>query len=428
VWKGQQKIIRGQVETFRLNILASAYKCAPDKDSESEVGWQWVFNLGRHHRITAITKKHEDPIIIHKLIKENGSDVRFIYYELPQCLRFLEKGDINHFIYYSLWQLGAFFLARRLVSQERFDLVQHLVFVNTWQPTYMAFLGIPFVFGPIGENAPMPYVIAKHYGIRALLRERVNGFVKCVSKNYTPLMRVIYNKAVRVITISDAVKSSMRPQVQKKCLVQPAIGAVENKVNVQKNSNPIQELFKVLYVGRYIYRKGPDIALKAFLQFAEHHPDVEFVMIGGGGMSCLLEEMLYASRHSAVVKILGWMDRNEVKKYMQNCDTFLFPTFEGGGAVVLEAMSFAKPVVCLDFGGPSEFITDECGIKVKISDMSGIVSGLVEALEKLYGSLGIRTSMGEQARRRFEELYTWRQKVNWMNQVYKEALSTQKVD
>ena len=67
--EGSQKIIRGQVETFRLNILASAYKCAPDKDSESEVGWQWVFNLGSHHRITAITRGHEDPIIIHKLIK-----------------------------------------------------------------------------------------------------------------------------------------------------------------------------------------------------------------------------------------------------------------------------------------------------------------------------------------------------------------------
>ena len=411
------------MESSRLNILASAYKCYPDKDSESEVGWQWVFNLGRHHRITAITRKHEDPIIIHKLIRENGSDVQFIYYELPKCLRFLEKGNINHFIYYSLWQFGAFILARKLVLRERFDLVQHFVFVNTWQPTYMAFLGIPFVFGPIGENAPIPYEIAKHYGKRVVLRERVNAFVKRVSKNYTPLMRAIYNRAVRVIAISEAVKSSMRPQVQKKCLVQPAIGALETKVNLPKESNPNQALLKVLYVGRYIYRKGPDIALKAFLQFAERHPDVQFVMIGGGGMSYLLEELLSVSRHSAVVKILGWLDRKEVKNYMQNCDIFLFPTFEAAGAVVLEAMSFAKPVVCLDFGGPSEFITDECGIKVKTSDMIGVVSGLVEALEKLYGSLGIRRSMGEEALRRFKELYTWRQKTNWMNQVYIEVLT-----
>jgi glycosyltransferase involved in cell wall biosynthesis len=425
VWKGQGKVIRGQMETFRLNILASAYKCAPDKDSESEVGWQWVINLGKHHRITAITRKHEDPIVIHKLMKENGSDVRFQYYELPKCLRFVEKGNVNHFIYYSLWQFGAFILARKLVLRERFDLVQHFVFVNTWQPTYMAFLGIPFVFGPIGENAPMPYEIAKHYGKRVVLRERVNAFVKCASKNYTPLMRAIYNKAVRVITISDAVKSSMRPRVQRKCLVQPAIGAVENEVDLTKEGNPNQAVFKVLYVGRYVYRKGPDIALKAFLQFAERHPDVEFVMIGGGGMSYLLEKMLSESPHSEIVRILGWGDRTEVKKYMQNCDVFLFPTFEGGGAVVLEAMSFAKPVVCLDFGGPSEFITERCGIRVRISNMDGVVAGLVEALEKLHGSLAIRRSMGEGALRRFEKLYTWRQKANWMNQVYKEALLLQ---
>lgn len=44
---------------------------------------------------------------------------------------------------------------------------------------------------------------------------------------------------------------------------------------------------------------------------------------------------------------------------MNKSDIFLFPSFEGGGMVVLEAMAAGLPVVCLDYGGPGEMVTDD---------------------------------------------------------------------
>ena len=43
---------------------------------------------------------------------------------------------------------------------------------------------------------------------------------------------------------------------------------------------------------------------------------------------------------------------------------FSFPSHEGAGMVVAEAMSFGLPVVCLNNEGPGEFITTNCGFAV----------------------------------------------------------------
>jgi len=414
------------MESLKLNILASAYKCTPDKDSESEVGWQWIYNLGRYHRITAITRKHGNSALIRRLLEEGCSDVRFEYYELPHWLSFLEKGNISHFIYYSFWQFGAFLTARKIIAKEKYDLVHHFVFVNTWQPTYMAFLKIPFYFGPIGENAPMPYRIVKRYGVRIVFSERLGSFIKSVSKKYNPLMRAVYNKAVRVILINSAIKDSLHPRVQKKCFVQAAVGVPAGRIVLEKDNPGHTNMFKVLFVGRYIYRKAPDIALAAFLKFAKNHQGIELTMIGGGKMLPDLEKLILRNPQCKSVKILGWLDRERVDEHIKNCDIFIFPTFEGGGAVLLEAMSLGKPIVCLDFGGPSDFISVECGIKVKVTNRTQIINDLAEALEKLYGSKELRRNLGSAGKIRVEATYAWEKKAQWMNSLYRESLSKYK--
>lgn len=406
------------MEKLRLSLLVSAYKSNPNKDSESEVGWQWISNLGKHHSITAITKGHEDPGMVRRLIAKYESDVHFEYYNLPKYLKFLEKGNLGHFLYYSLWQIGAFFLARKIIRCKRFDIVQHFVFVNTWQPTYMAFLGIPFVFGPIGENPRIPFGIAKYYGIKVVFKEFIKSATKYMSKNFNPLMIIIYRKAERIIVINKAVYSKMPIYLNNKIIIHPAIGVtLPVGVTNQKEINAKRSL-RILYVGRFVYNKGPDIALNAFVKFGKDHLNTEFLMIGGGRMIAILQKLIERNAMSHLVKIYGWLDRNIVLEYMRSSDIFLFPSFEGGGMVVLEAMSLGKPVICLDFGGPGEFITDECGIKIKVTKLSQIINELAGALDKLYASERLRYSMGVAAKKRVNEFYNWREKSNWMNSVY----------
>ncbi len=404
-----------------MRVLISAYECSPMSSSEAEVGWQWVSRLSKFHEIVVITKK---PVSSQKALKltEGNKNIRFEYYDLPKIFDFMRTGDIRHFIYYNLWQIGAYFHARKLVKREKFDLVHHLVYVNTWQPTYMAFLGLPFIYGPLGENSRVPYRIAKYYGWKVNLKDAIISFARYASKNFSLLMRKIYYQASKIIVINNEIYSKMNESIKKKTYIMPAVGVELSNVDLDKKRNKNNNKFIILYVGRFVYIKAPDIALEAFLKFAKNHDDVELIMIGGGKLESKLKEMIQSSAENSKAKLLGWIDRKEVMEYMKRCDIFFFPTFEGGGMVVLEAMSFGKPVICMDFGGPKDFVTEECGIKVPVTNRTQIIDDLSEALEKLYIHQDLRKKMGMAARKRVEEYYTWDKKVERMNKLYLDAL------
>jgi glycosyltransferase involved in cell wall biosynthesis len=403
-----------------MKVLISAYVCEPNSSSEAEVGWQWVNHLSKFHELVVITKRPQSLQNVEKFIKEN-KNLRFEYYDLPKIFDFMRTGDIRHFIYYNLWQIGAYFHARKLVKKEKFDLVHHLVYVNTWQPTYMAFLGIPFIYGPIGENPRVPYKIIKNYGWKTFLRDTIISYARYVSKNFNPLVRKIYHRASRIIVINKEIYFRMPEAIKEKTYIMPAVGVSLPNIDLD-NKTSKNNKFIVLYVGRFVYMKAPDIALEAFLKFAEKYNNVELIMIGSGKLEFILKKIIQSSADKHKVKLLEWLDRKEVMEYMRRCDVFLFPTLEGGGMVVLEAMSCGKPIICMDYGGPKDFVSDECGIKIPLTNRKQIINDLSEALDKLYNDNDLRLKLGRAARKRVEDYYTWDKKVEWMNQVYLDLL------
>ncbi len=111
-------------------ILLSAYASEPGKGSEPAVGWNWAAAMSRLHEVWVITRANNQAAI-------EASDepwvnqVHWVYYDLPGWLRRWKKGSRGVQLYYWLWQIGAFFTARRLHRQVRLELVHHVTF---WQP------------------------------------------------------------------------------------------------------------------------------------------------------------------------------------------------------------------------------------------------------------------------------------------------------
>ena len=52
-------------------------------------------------------------------------------------------------LYYYVWQLAAYFAARKLQRQVRFDLIHHVTLVKYWMPSFLSLLPVPFVWGPV---------------------------------------------------------------------------------------------------------------------------------------------------------------------------------------------------------------------------------------------------------------------------------------
>ena len=109
---------------------------------------------------------------------------------------------------------------------------------------------------------------------------------------------------------------------------------------------------------------------------------------------------------------------------MASSDVLLFPSLrDGGGTVVIEAMSAARPVICLDAGGPGLHITDSCGIKVDPKSPAETVASLADALERLYLDEGLRQRMGEAGRERARESYHWDKLGDRLMEIYRPILS-----
>ena len=58
----------------------------------------------------------------------------------------------------------------------------------------------------------------------------------------------------------------------------------------------------------------------------------------------------------------GAQPLDAVARFMQACHVFCLPSVrESGGAVLLEAMASARPVIALDFGGAGELVDEYVG-------------------------------------------------------------------
>jgi glycosyltransferase involved in cell wall biosynthesis len=59
------------------------------------------------------------------------------------------------------------------------------------------------------------------------------------------------------------------------------------------------------------------------------------------------------------IHFAGYVTRDVLAAYYQQCDIFVFPTLgEGYGLVLLEALSCGLPVICSDLAGGNDAITD----------------------------------------------------------------------
>jgi glycosyltransferase involved in cell wall biosynthesis len=96
----------------------------------------------------------------------------------------------------------------------------------------------------------------------------------------------------------------------------------------------------------------------------------------------------------------------------------LFPSHEGAGMVVAEALSFGLPVICLDNEGPGEFIDASCGFAIPMMNYDQSVQDLNRAVSKMFHDKTLRNTMRVQARKRFETHFNWEVRGEQLNAIY----------
>lgn len=198
------------------------------------------------------------------------------------------------------------------------------------------------------------------------------------------------------VSSDEQAKIAARRYLIKKSKIRVCPNGIDS-VTFQPREKPPEE-FTVCFVGRFSWKKGPDVLLKA----VEGLEGVRLVMIGDGG---LLEECkTFAAKRKLNVQFIGRIENKEIPAYLNFSSVFVIPSHhEGSPKTLLEAMSCGLPVIGTDGFGVDEVFTDgNEGLKVRFGD----VEGLRKAILWIKEHPAEAKEMGNRGRQRVMDYYS----------------------
>lgn len=409
----------------RLKVIVSAYACEPSKGSESGIGWNWAKQIARFHEVWVLTRANNRSSIEDALQKKTFSSLHFIYYDLPGWARSWKKKQRGVYLYYFLWQLGAYRIAKRAHKKVKFDLVHHITFGSARQPSFMGLLGIPFIFGPVAGGERAPWRLRIGCGFKGWLKDGLRDVFNFMVQ-FDPLMHLTFSSATKIFITSKQTAALIPARYRNKVGVSLAVGLEDelqeylSKVDIKQKHN---QQVKVLYVGRLLCWKGLHLGLPAFARLRKKGVDATLTLIGSGTDEKRLRNLARRLDISDAVSWIPWSERPKVLEAYKDHDIFLFPSLhDSGGFVVLEALAAGLPVVCLDIGGPRVMATAKTGFKIPANTRQQVIQDLEEGLWCLAHDPALRASMGKAAQKRVTEHFDWAKKGEWIQVFYQRII------
>jgi len=279
-----------------------------------------------------------------------GERLHFVDVDLPRWTRIWRSNESStrlQRVDYLIWQVVAHRRARALQREVRFDLGWHLTWANIWVGSVAAFLGIPFVLGPVGGGVQPPWRLLGDLGLRGAFFEVVRAIGQRLVRYANPLARTAWERAQLILVQNPETRDWLPRDIHDKIVILP--NAVIQDVQ-PRPALPPHDPPRALFVGRLLPLKGASLAIRTLLEL----PDWHLIICGDGPDAGRLRHLADSLGVAERVDFRGWQARSEVLRVMhEEADVFLFPSLHDEGSwVVAEAVASGLPVVCLDRGGP----------------------------------------------------------------------------
>jgi glycosyltransferase involved in cell wall biosynthesis len=167
----------------------------------------------------------------------------------------------------------------------------------------------------------------------------------------------------------------------------------------------------ILFIGRLVYQKGPDLLIEALRKVCSRRWDARVIVAGDGGMRQYLEERA----RDLPVNFVGYIPDSEYIRLLNACDFVVIPSRnEPFGLVLLEAWSAEKPVVASDVGGLSENIDPFVnGIKANPDPDS-----LSWGIHSLINDPSNAEVLGRRGRGKVDRMFLWSPIAQRMTDIY----------
>jgi glycosyltransferase involved in cell wall biosynthesis len=406
----------------RLKVLMSAYACEPGKGSEPGVGWAVAREMARHHDIWVITRTNNRPLIEAELARNPQSGLHFVYWDLPSWAR--ERGRRGAHLHYYLWQLRILGIARALHAEVMFDLVHHVTMVTYCFPSFLCFLGVPLIWGPVGGGESMPKSFWTNAGLWGFLWEGLREIARWASER-GPFVRATAHRSAVALGTTDESAARLRALGAKRVETFSQVGVLDDEFEqLGWTSDKPKDIIRFVSVCKLDHWKGCDIGLRAFAR--ANIAGAEYWLIGDGRERRRLEALCSKLGIADRVQFCGVLPRQEVLSRLQDCNVMLHPSLhDSGGMVTSEAMAAGLPVICLDLGGPATQVTSNSGYKIPAHNPDQASRDIAAAMIELARDEELRRRLSCGARERVRHEFRWSSKAERFNTIYRRVVGGQ---
>ena len=268
--------------------------------------------------------------------------------------------------------------------------------------------GVPFVLGPLNGGVPWPK------GFEAEQKQEGEWLSR-----FRSLLKVFPGRA-RMLQSCNAIlyASKFTRGDIPDALLDRAIYLPENAIDPNRffrEATPEPGILKACFIGRFVPLKGLSMLIEAAKPLLETGR-MELHLIGDGPCTPALKA---EAEGLPGITFHGWLKHEEVQDVAARCHVLAFPSIrEFGGGAVLEGMALGLAPLVVDYGGPADLVTPEVGIKVPLTDRAGITAALRIALERLAADPTQTARMGQAAKARVNDLFTWPRRAEQIATIY----------
>lgn len=411
-------------------VLITAYAVNPYKGSEDGMGWNYIRQAAVHHKVIAVTRHNNRPFIEdymqanrkgNELVFDN---ISFLYFDWPPWMLFWKKGPMLSMIYYYFWQLSlALWLSNKKLD---IDLVHNLNFHNDWTPSFLWLLGKKMVWGPVGHHPKIPANFLNGNNHKEWLKDRMMAAMKWWFWHMDPFLYLTKRKADMIWCMHPAAVKVLGVG-KEKIFLHPSVAAAPAAPHPE---NRRTDEFMVLSVGRFVSLKGFDVTVRSFALFYkalhnEHKKRARLLLVGRGPDKARLEQIIKEEGIGEVTEILDWLPHDKVQELYGKASVFLFPSHEGAGMVVAEAMSYGTPVLCWNNDGPGNIVHPKSELKIDYSNYNNSINAFSYKLYRLFSDQTLYEKEAGLAVERFTQSLDWAVKSEQLKQLYRRALANQ---
>ena len=260
--------------------------------------------------------------------------------------------------------------------------------------------------GPVGDwlskYASIPNVLSVHggdlYDPSKWTSPHRHGFLRRLVKKLLRRADIVVGQSSNTI---QNVYEFYDQEIQCECIPLGIVRPTDHTEAPRSRYNLKKDDVVLTTVGRLVARKAVDQLINVVKKLANRK--VHLMIMGSGPQESVLRKLVSDQNLSNQIHFLGPVEEQEKFEVLRMADIYVSTSqHEGFGIVYLEGMACELPVICYDYGGQTDFLTNgETGFLVSLND----TESFVESCRKLVENPKMRNLMAKRNIEVVEQYY-----------------------